>query len=118
MIGDPHGRPAGRATLLVRAVDEILGTHSTRTYIQKQAPGMGRVRLSDRVIFGLLAVVVLSAVNVGQAVPDGYHLTFGSRPLRLDIKDWRGHAADFPAVAATEPMPRVRLDFAGMMNDL
>jgi hypothetical protein len=27
MIGDPHGRTAGRATLLVRAVDEILGTH-------------------------------------------------------------------------------------------
>jgi hypothetical protein len=28
MIGDHHGRTAGRATLLVRAVDEILGTHS------------------------------------------------------------------------------------------
>ena len=28
MTGDPHGRTAGKATLLVRAVDEILGTHS------------------------------------------------------------------------------------------
>jgi hypothetical protein len=28
MIGDPHGRTTGRATLLVRAVDEILGTHN------------------------------------------------------------------------------------------
>jgi len=28
MIGDHHGRPAGKATLLVRAADEILGTHS------------------------------------------------------------------------------------------
>jgi len=27
MIGDHHGRSAGRATLLVRAVDAILGTH-------------------------------------------------------------------------------------------
>jgi len=27
MIGDHHGRAAGRATLLVRAVDRILGTH-------------------------------------------------------------------------------------------
>ena len=27
MIGDHHGRTAGRATLLVRAVDGILGTH-------------------------------------------------------------------------------------------
>jgi hypothetical protein len=29
MIGDHHGWTAGRATLLVRAVDEILGTHKT-----------------------------------------------------------------------------------------
>ena len=28
MIGDHHGRSAGRATLLVRAMDRILGTHS------------------------------------------------------------------------------------------
>jgi hypothetical protein len=28
MTGDPHGRTAGKATLLVRAVDEILGTHN------------------------------------------------------------------------------------------
>jgi hypothetical protein len=27
MIGDHHGRTAGKATLLVRAVDDILGTH-------------------------------------------------------------------------------------------
>jgi hypothetical protein len=27
MIGDHHGRTAGRATLLVRAADEILDTH-------------------------------------------------------------------------------------------
>jgi PleD family two-component response regulator len=29
MIGDHHGQTAGRATLLVRAVEEILGTHSS-----------------------------------------------------------------------------------------
>jgi hypothetical protein len=28
MIGDHHGRTAGRATLLLRAMDEILGTHN------------------------------------------------------------------------------------------
>jgi len=28
MIRDHHGRTAGRATLLVRATDEILGTHT------------------------------------------------------------------------------------------
>jgi hypothetical protein len=28
MTGDHHGRTAGRATLLVTAADEILGTHN------------------------------------------------------------------------------------------
>jgi hypothetical protein len=79
---------------------------------------MGRVRISDRVIFGLLAVAVLSPANADQTVPDGYHLTFGRRPLRLEINDWWGHATDFPAIAATEPIPRVQLNFAHMMNDL
>jgi hypothetical protein len=31
MIGDHHGRMAGRATLLVTAADEILGTHTCTT---------------------------------------------------------------------------------------
>jgi hypothetical protein len=30
MTGDHHGQTAGMATLLVRAVDEILGTHNAR----------------------------------------------------------------------------------------
>ena len=29
MTGDHHGQTAGRATLLARAMDEILGTHTT-----------------------------------------------------------------------------------------
>jgi hypothetical protein len=29
VVGDHHGRAAGRATLLVTLMDEILGTHST-----------------------------------------------------------------------------------------
>ena len=77
------------------------------------------MRLSDRTIFGLLAVAVLSPVNVGQRVPDGYYFTFGRNPVkRMEINEWWGHAADFPAIAALEPMPRVTLDFAQMMNNL
>ena len=38
MIGDHHGRSAGRATLLVRAADEILGTHNlSRQRIKRRA---------------------------------------------------------------------------------
>jgi hypothetical protein len=35
MIGDRHGWPTGRGTLLVRAVDEILGTHSRTQATQR-----------------------------------------------------------------------------------
>lgn len=90
----------------------------TQITITKEAPGVGRVRFSDRTIFGLLAVAVFSPANADQRVPDGYHFTFGRQPLRLEINQWWGHAADFSAVAALEPMPRVTLDFGDMMNDL
>jgi len=90
----------------------------TQVTITKEVPGAGRVRFSDRTIFGLLAVAVFSPANADQRVPDGYHFTFGRPPLRLEINHWWGHAADFPAVAAQESMPRVTLDFGHMMNDL
>jgi len=35
MIGDHHDRTARRATLLVRAMDEILGTHKPDVAIQR-----------------------------------------------------------------------------------
>jgi hypothetical protein len=35
MTGDHHGRMAGRATLLVRAVDEILGMHTYSGHCQR-----------------------------------------------------------------------------------
>jgi hypothetical protein len=72
----------------------------------------GTVALSDRVIFGLLAVAVMSPANVGQKVPDGYHFTFGINNQRLSINEWWGRAADFPAIVSTEPpMPNVTLAF-------
>jgi hypothetical protein len=44
MIGDHHGRTAGRATLLVRAMDGILGTHRLQGLILRakgRAGGLG-----------------------------------------------------------------------------
>jgi len=84
----------------------------TRMQIEK-----GRIQLSDRVIFGLLAVAVLSPANIGQAVPEGYCLTFG-RNVTLLINEWWGRAKDFPEIAATEPMPLVKLDFNEWMEEL
>lgn len=75
----------------------------------------GRLRLSDRAIFGLLAVAVMSPANIGQRTPDGYYLTFGNSAM-LTINDWWGRAADFAAVAAMEPMPSVKMDFGDWMD--
>lgn len=75
----------------------------------------GSIRLSDRIIFGLIAVAILSPVNVGQKVPDGYYLTFGDSE-KLLINEWWGREADFPAVAAKAPMPLVKLDFGDWMT--
>lgn len=69
----------------------------------------GKVRLSDRVIFGLLAVAVFTPVNANQRTPDGYHLTFAGTVL--PINSWWGRASDFLALAGKEQMPSVTLDF-------
>ena len=55
MTDDHHGRTSGRATLLVRAVDEILGTHKMTRYQDYEA------HLQDRTtgeIFGRAAALL------------------------------------------------------------
>jgi hypothetical protein len=44
MIGDHRGRRAGRATLLVRAVDDILGTHTVAVFAMNQPQEFNRWR--------------------------------------------------------------------------
>jgi len=92
--------------------DAALGTDRTKMLFDKS----GKVRLSDRVIFGLLAVAVLSPVNADQSLHhDGYHFVFGKKRIRLQINEWWGRHDDFAGVAATEPMPSVKLDFGDWM---
>jgi hypothetical protein len=70
----------------------------------------GTLQLSDRIIFALLGVAVLSPANVDQRTADGYFLTFGNF-AKLVINEWWGRVADFAAIAAQDPVPRVKLDF-------
>lgn len=78
----------------------------TRMEIQR-----GKVRLSDRIIFGLLAVAVLSPANRGQTAPKDYWLSYGQRVM--PINEWWGRADDFPAILAAEPSPpTVTMDFS------
>jgi hypothetical protein len=75
----------------------------------------GKIQLSDRIVFGLVAVCVLADVNSDQIVPDGYHLTYGaSGPLM--INDWWGRSNEFRTVIATEILPSVHLDFTDWMD--
>lgn len=73
----------------------------------------GKLRLSDRIIFGLLAVAVLSPKNADQRLPDSYHLSFAENSL--PINGWWGRGFDAKAVFETEKLPQVTLDFGDWM---
>jgi hypothetical protein len=73
----------------------------------------GAVRLSDRTIFGLMAVAVMNPVNIGQRVPDGYYLTYSNE--KFMINEWWGRAAEFPSLVAIELLPNVVLDWGEWM---
>jgi hypothetical protein len=75
--------------------------------------GPGAVQLSDRLIFGLLATVIMSPVNIDLRIPDGYFLSFGQRSVIMLVNDWWGRSTDFCAIAESEPMPLVNVDWGG-----
>jgi hypothetical protein len=52
MIGDHHRQSAGRATLLVRAVDAILGTHKLTALIKTR---LKRMQYRPGLLDGFLA---------------------------------------------------------------
>jgi hypothetical protein len=93
---------------------ELIPDASGPTCITQVLIEKGKVRLSDRVIFGLLAVAILSPVNVDQQVPTGYHLTFAGQELQ--IVDWWGRRDDFEKLVAAESLPSVVMDFTDWMD--
>jgi hypothetical protein len=85
-----HGDELPDGFDLLRDAHVVGPVTSTRMKIEK-----GKVRLSDRVIFGMLGVAVLEPVNVGQTIqqPVDYKLYFGG--FELVINDWWGRREDF-----------------------
>jgi hypothetical protein len=76
------------------------------------------VQLSDRSIYGMAAVALLSPANVGQIL-DGLVLTYSSTSgdiaVRLD-NDWWGRADDFATITALDrKRPSITLDFSNVM---
>ncbi len=76
------------------------------------------VRLSDRSIYGMTAVGLLSSANVGQTLQDGLHLTWTSIASDIHVRltnDWWGRAGDFAAITAMDrKRSRVTLDFGNV----
>ncbi len=72
--------------------------------------GAGKVRLSDRIVFGLIAVAVLHPINSGERISSAYFLTYGET-TRMVIQDWWGEASRFPEVVASDPVPSIKILF-------
>jgi hypothetical protein len=50
MTGDHHGQTAGMATLLTRALDGLLGTHTSPLYVTIRNMAMEQVEVLDEVM--------------------------------------------------------------------
>lgn len=74
----------------------------------------GKVQLSDRTIFGLLAVAVLNPANANEQIAPDYFLSYGE--TRLLIHEWWSRADDFLSLVAAKPAPAVALDFGDWMH--
>ena len=74
----------------------------------------GSLRLSDRVVFGLIAVAVFAQANQNERTSENCYLTFGGT-LTFIINDWWGRSADFLTEISSVALPLVRLDFGDWM---
>jgi hypothetical protein len=75
----------------------------------------GSVQLSDRMIFAMLAVCVLSPVNIGEPIPEDYYLTFGAQH-KFIIEQWWGRKPEFIEIIRRQALPQVKLDFGDWMT--
>lgn len=90
-----------------------------KTSITQIEVAKNKVHLSDRTIWGLVAVAVLIPNNKDLAVPslDGYYITVGNSP-KLFINEWWGRKTDFLEIVQSMSLPNITLDFSNMMKDL
>lgn len=70
------------------------------------------IQLPDRIIFALLAVAIGEPVNLGQTVPDRYHLTYRDRVMPIN-ELWGEGDAIARILAGSGEVPEMRMDFGG-----
>jgi len=102
-----HGAELPDGFELIEDVENGLAV--TRIVIER-----GKIRLSDRTVFGLIAVAVICPKNIDQAVPEGYYLTLNGTTMY--INEWWGRSHDFSSVSELVNMPSVKMDFGDWMN--
>ena len=93
MTGEHHGQGAGRATVLVRAVDEILGTHN------RVETDHGRLKARLRPMRGLKRRRSARIISAGHAFVQ--NLRRGHYELATDVPDRHRIRTAFDRLALT-----------------
>lgn len=95
---------------------ELIANAAGPSGITHISAAKGVMRLSDRIIFGLLAIAVQSPVNIDQKAPDGLFLSYADKVF--PIFQWWGRGAEFLQELSTvgPQMPSVTLNL-GTLGD-
>lgn len=91
---------------------ELIPNASGPARITQSFIAPGRINLSDRIIFGLLACAVVSPENVTQKIPNDYFLSFAG--IKFPISELWGRKNHLLRAIATESLPHVTLDFSNL----
>ena len=103
-----HGDELPEGFELIREANN--GSNLVTTVIEP-----GTVKLSDCMIFALLAIAVTSPANAGLRVPDdNYFLSY--RDQRYRINNWWGRREEFISILQAQQMPSVHMELSPFMN--
>ena len=105
-----HGDELEEGFSLIEDVkNDIIGQENS-TNIRSDIEG-GKVRLSDRTIFGLLGIAVFSPINKNQSDPKLYNfwLTF-DKDMEFHINDWWGKKEEFLKIISQVTLPKIILN--------
>ncbi|NTI22029.1 hypothetical protein G6M87_09155 [Rhizobium rhizogenes] len=70
-----------------------------------------KLMLSDRMLFGMIAIAIVAPENASQKATDGHYLTFdGGRSM--PINDWWGRRDDMLAIVRSVELSTVHMDFS------
>ncbi|HTY32819.1 hypothetical protein [Mycobacterium sp.] len=75
----------------------------------------GRIQLPASVAIGLLAIVVFAPENKGEAIPDGYQLSWYQYVFIICL--WWGWQDHFREIIRAAPLPQSTLDFSEFWDD-